>query len=93
MRTRAAAASVAVALLTLLGSVACSAPSDDAPPSHSEEFKKGARQQQASRNGPAVDPSTCAIPSGELPEECEVHPSFAATHEAVPAETMPTPGS
>ncbi|MFC8534473.1 hypothetical protein ACFUJY_11040 [Streptomyces sp. NPDC057249] len=83
MRTRAAAASAAVVLLTLLGSAACSASSDGASPS--------SETGRAARSRPAPDPSKCAVPTDEMPEECEVHASFAATHEAVPAEGTPTP--
>ncbi|TRV74275.1 hypothetical protein FKN01_25120 [Streptomyces sp. 130] len=83
MRTRTAAASAAVVLLTLLGSAACSTSADGASPS--------SETGRAARSEPAFDPSACAGPADEIPAECEVHPSFAATHEAVPAEGMPTP--
>lgn len=92
MRTRTAAASAVVVLLTLLGSTACSASSDHTPSTHSSEgTKKGVNQQQAAQSKPVVEPSKCAVPTDKMPEECEVHASFAATHMAVPAEGEPTP--
>lgn len=92
MRIRTAVASAAIALLALSGSTACSVSSGDTPASPgSESTKEGAKQEQVSQNEPAVDPSNCAVPSDEMPEECEVHPSFAATEEGVPAEGMPIP--
>lgn len=92
MRIRTAAASVGVTMLALLGSTACSASSGDTPPSrNSESAEEGGEQQQVSRSELAVDPSRCAVPTDEMPEECEVHPSFAATQEGSPAEGMPTP--
>ncbi|NEC65002.1 hypothetical protein [Streptomyces sp. SID9727] len=83
MRTRTAAASAAVVLLTLLGSTACSASSDGASPS--------SESGQTARSKPATDPSECAVPTDEMPEECEVHESFAVIEEGVPADGMPTP--
>ncbi|MGQ4487052.1 hypothetical protein LRE75_20825 [Streptomyces sp. 372A] len=82
MRTRTAAASAAVVLLTLLGSTACSAASDDASPS--------SETGQPARSKPAIDPSECAGPADRTPEECEIHESFAVIEEGVPAEGMPT---
>ncbi|MFJ4500032.1 hypothetical protein [Streptomyces sp. NPDC088864] len=92
MRTRTTAASAAVVLLTLLGSTACTASSDDAPSSRSSQVAETeADQGRAAGNEAPVDPAQCAVPVDKMPEGCEVEVSFAATHEAVPADGMPTP--
>lgn len=91
MRTRTAAASAALILCTVMGSAACSSPSDGNPPSGtSTSDEQGKSQRQAADGGaPDVDPSACATSSDKIPEGCEADIDVADMGEATPAAEPP----
>lgn len=91
MRTRTVAASAALVLCTVLGSVACSASADGTPsPGGSASAENGTSRSQTGGTEPAVDPSKCATSAKEMPEGCEIDMHVSDISEATPATEAPS---
>ncbi|WP_263168626.1 hypothetical protein [Streptomyces sp. SCSIO ZS0520] len=90
MRTRAAAASAALILSTVLGTAACSSSADSSPSSTNPTSAEKKSHDGPAASEPPVDPAKCATTLAKMPKGCEADADFAETEEAAPATGTPS---